>query len=282
MKLIRRIYDIIKEFGNSMSRANVAASAGESTLFIIISFFPFIMFVFMIMKHTSLTSDMLINMITRIVPQTASGAVTTIIKNIYSASSGATISVTAITLVWSASRGFLALVRGFNSVYEVNETRNYIKLRISSLFYTLGLALLILFTLLILVFGNRIFAYLTYRFPKVVNVAVLIISIRTIVSMGLYLMFFLILYILLPNRKSSIIYELPGALIASCGWLGFSYIYSYYVNNFSETYSMYGSLSTLVLLMVWLYFCINILFIGAQINHKIRVAIDTLRARKHS
>lgn len=270
MELIRKLYHIIKTLTKSRADANVAAFAGESTLFIIISFFPFTMFLLMIIRFTPLTADLLIEMITQIVPITAADTVSSIVHNIYSVSSSAAISISAVTLIWSASRGFLALVRGLNSVYEVDESRNYIMLRISSFFYTIGLAILILFTLLLLVFGNKILSLITVLFPKINDIAVLIISVRTIVSLGIYLFFFMIIYIVLPNRKSCILYELPGALISSCGWLGFSFIYSLYVNHFTYNFSMYGSLSTIVLLMVWLYFCINILFIGAQINHHIK------------
>lgn len=286
MKTVKKIINLIQKFSDSITEANIAAFSGESTLFIIISFFPFIMLMLMIIKYTPLTEASLISMIKNIVPFRAADTVESVINNIYSVSSSAAISVSVITLIWSASRGFMSLVRGFNSVYRVKESRGYIRLRISAIFYTICLALLIVFTLTLLVFGNKILSFLTYHFPEINNLAVLIISVRTVVSMALYLLFFVLLYLILPNRKSSILYELPGATLSSFGWLAFSYIYSYYINTFNTSLSMYGSLSTIVLLMVWLYFCIYILFIGAVINQKIRMfisnIIDNRKAQKDS
>lgn len=276
MKIFKRIFNLINDFGNSLNKSNVSAFSGEATMFIFISFFPFIMFLLMLMKYTPLTADSLTDMIERVVPATSKGAIDSIINNIYTVSSGATVSFTLITLLWSASRGFLSLVRGLNSVYEVNETRKYLSMRLSSAFYAILLAILILFTLISLVFGNRIFAFLIYHFPKLNDLAILIISIRTIVSLCIYLLFFLFIYMVFPNRKSKLMYELPGALICSCGWLAFSYVYSYYVDHFIKNISMYGSLSALIFLMIWLYFCMNILFIGGKINQILRKTLSSI------
>jgi membrane protein len=80
------------------------------------------------------------------------------------------------------------------------------------------------------------------------------------------LIFFLAIYVVIPNRKTKISKELPGALVCACGWMGFSYAFSYYIDHYSNYTSMYGSLTTIVLFMLWLYFCMYILFIGAEIN----------------
>ena len=60
--------------------------------------------------------------------------------------------------------------------------------------------------------------------------------------------------------------QLPGAIFAAVCWLLFSFGFSLYFSNFSNFSYMYGSLAAIVLLMFWLYFCICILFIGAEIN----------------
>ena len=60
--------------------------------------------------------------------------------------------------------------------------------------------------------------------------------------------------------------ELPGALIAASGWVLFSYFYSFYINNMGSLMTTYGSLTAIVLCMLWLYFCMNIVFLGAELN----------------
>jgi membrane protein len=85
------------------------------------------------------------------------------------------------------------------------------------------------------------------------------------VGLIILLVFFLIIYVVIPNRKTKVMNELPGAMVCAGGWMGFSYAFSYYIDH-SNYSSMYGSLTTIVLFMLWMYFCMYILFIGAEIN----------------
>jgi membrane protein len=98
------------------------------------------------------------------------------------------------------------------------------------------------------------------------DTALVIISLRTIVGLTTLLVFFLIIYIVIPNRKTKLLNELPGAMVCSAGWMGFSYAFSYYIDNFSNYASTYGSLTAVVLFMLWMYFCMYLLFIGAEVN----------------
>ena len=75
-------------------------------------------------------------------PTGINSMVISIIDEIYRSSLSITlISVTAITTLWSAGKGFLAIIRGLNSVYEIKESRNYFFLRITATIYTLVLLL---------------------------------------------------------------------------------------------------------------------------------------------
>ena len=96
--------------------------------------------------------------------------------------------------------------------------------------------------------------------------ALLIISIRTLVGLGLMVLFFTLMYLLIPERKSSFFAELPGAILTSAGWLGFSYLYSYYIDHIANYNATYGSLTAIVLCMIWVYACMYIMFIGAEVN----------------
>ncbi|MDE7298682.1 MAG: YihY/virulence factor BrkB family protein [Lachnospiraceae bacterium] len=83
---------------------------------------------------------------------------------------------------------------------------------------------------------------------------------------SLMILFFSLMYMTVPSRKSSFFAELPGAIITSAGWLGFSYLFSFYIDNFSNYSATYGSLTAVVLCMLWFYSCMYIMFIGAEIN----------------
>lgn len=265
MKLINLI-QTIRMTCRKVSNDYVPTFSAQAAFFIIISFFPFSMFLLTLIQFLPLKESELYMLIRNFFPSGINTYVVSLISDIYVQPAKTIISITAITTLWSASRGFLAIVKGLNTVYGIKETRNYFKLRITSAIYTLAFAIIIVVSLGLLVFGNRIYLFIKAQFPLINDLAVAIIGLRTIVSLAIYTTFFLLLYIVIPNRKAKLFNELPGAVIAAAGWMLFSFLYSIYIDNFAKFSTMYGSLTAFVLLMLWLYFCMYIVFIGAEIN----------------
>ena len=138
-------------------------------------------------------------------------------------------------------------------------------LRLEASFYTIVLAVVIVVTLTVLVFGNTIAIALADQFPFLAEMAFFIISLRTAVGFGIMFVFFLVLYVVVPNRKAKIIEEVPGAVLTSIGWISFSYLFSFYIDHFAD-FDTYGSLTAIVFLMLWMYACMYLFFIGGEVN----------------
>lgn len=266
MSIIISAIKLIRFFCRKVSDDFVAAFSAHATLFIIISFFPFAMFLLTLMQFLPISEANLLETVTRIFPSAFNPTIIRVIGEVSEKASGTIISITALTALWSSSRGFLAILRGLNSVYDIKETRNYIIVRLMCSFYTLVFAVLIIVTVVIFLFGNSIFIWIQQRVPILTNLALLIISLRTIFGFILLTCFFVMLYKVIPNHRVTIASQLPGAILAAAGWMLFSYAYSFYIDNYSNYSATYGSLTAIVLLMLWLYFCMTILFIGAEIN----------------
>lgn len=264
--MIKKALRILSNFSRRLNDDHVGAYAGQATLFIIISIFPFLMFLLSLIQYLPITESQIMIIVNEMFPSNISPMFVQIIAEVFDKGSTTLISVTAITALWSASRGFLALVRGLNQVYGIKETRSYIKTRVLATLYTLVFALILIITLLLLVFGNRLYIFIENVFPILKETALIIISLRTVVGLAILIAFFTILFLAIPNRKSTILNELPGAIIAAVGWMTFSYLYSFYIDNMGSFSDTYGSLTVFVFLMLWLYFCMYILFIGAEIN----------------
>lgn len=280
MKLIPLIQTIRTTY-SKITDDFVPTFSAQAAFFIFISFFPFIMFLLTLIQYLPVTESELLTLIRTVLPSGINTYIASIVHDIYFQPAKTIISITAITTLWSASRGFLAIVKGLNTVYGINETRNYIRLRITSAIYTLAFAVIIVVSLVLLVFGNNLYLLISTQFPLINDLAVAIIGIRTILSLALYTGFFLMLYIVIPNRKTNFLNELPGAIIAAAGWMLFSFLYSIYIDNFAKFSAMYGSLTAIVLLMLWLYFCMYILFIGAEINVLLPKLWPFNKIRKH-
>ena len=266
MTILISFYKIIRAFLHKVRDDYVSAFSAQAAFYIIISFFPFIMFLLTLIQYLPITKDTVIYILVNIFPSSIDSLVSNIVNEIFYMASGTVISITAISALWSSSKGIYSIIKGLNAVYGIRETRGYIRIRIISTIYTFVFAMMILVSLFILVFGNQLYLWIESKIPLLADLALLIISIRTFVGLLILTLFFLLIYAKIPNRKAVLYKELPGAFISATGWMGFSYLYSFYIDNMSNYANMYGSLTAIVLFMLWFYFCMYILFIGGEIN----------------
>lgn len=260
------ILRLIRAFIKKINNDGISALSAHAAFFVLISFFPFVMFLLTLLSYFPNFSETLPSVNLSFLPSAVSSMIVQAFSELSDRANGTILSVTVVLAIWSASRGILSIMRGLNSIHNIRETRNYIVTRIMATGYTIVFAVLLLVMILIFVFGNQLTLLLVERFPTLGDFALLIISFRTAVGISVLILFFLLIFISLPNRKTSFWCELPGAVLTATGWVGFSFLFSFYVNNFSNYTAIYGSLTAIVLCMLWLYACMYILFIGAEIN----------------
>ena len=117
------------------------------------------------------------------------------------------------------------------------------------------------------VFGNSLQRELSNRFPFLDRLVTTIISMRLLISLGLLSLVFLMLYKFIPNRKATFRSQLPGAVLSAVCWSTFSFFFSIYLDFFNNAANMYGSMTTIVLILLWMYFCMIFVMIGAQVNY---------------
>lgn len=270
--LKNKIVQFFLQFGKNIEDCSLSAHAGQTAFFFILSFFPFMLFLFAILRLTPLTEEGLSMSILYIIPSSFRNFIGKLIHNIYTASSKQVLSLSIISAIWLGSKAFLSLVQGLNSMYHRKESRNYIMLRLFAFLYSILFALLLIVTLAFLVFGNWIHSHLKELFPIISSTAEHFINFRILIGFLILFAIFLLMYYFLPNCKWKLRYHIPGAFLAALGWLLFSYLYSFYVDYFSNYASFYGTMTTIALLMVWLYACMYILFLGGIINHKCHAA----------
>ena len=270
MITISSIINLIQTVSRKIREDYVNVFSAQAAYYLIICVFPFGMFLLSLIQnlihYLPITQEEILVTCSRIFPNTIDTFVSSIIKELYGKASATILSVTGITTLWSASRSFLAITRGLEKIYNITETRNYIVRRLLSAVYTLIFAVSLILLLVIFVFGNTLYGWIVVRLPFLADFTLLVISMRTLFGLAFLTLFFLLIYIFIPNRKTRVFNELPGALLSSAGWMGFSFLYSFYIDNMSNFYSMYGSLTAVVLCMIWLYACMLILFLGAELN----------------
>ena len=257
---------LIRAFTTKLRDDSISAFASQAAFFTILAIFPFLMFLLTLLNYLPFSIDDLGLLTNNIIPESITMLLQTILNELIQKSSGTLLSVSVIAALWSASNGIVALSKGLNAVYHHKETRNYFILRGISAFYTLVFAILLILMLVLLVFGNQLYEFIMIQLPIFRNLAMMVLNLRSLFTMAILTLFFLMVYLVLPNRKSSFFRELPGAIISAGGWLLFSYLFSYYIDNMGNYSYTYGSLAAIAISMLWLYFCMFILFIGAEIN----------------
>ena len=248
-----------------MNEDHVGAYAAQSAYFIMLSFIPFIILLLTLIQYTTLTRADIYGAAQVIFPDSMNGFVIDIINEVYS-KTAVTVSLSAITAAWSAGKGFLALMRGMDSVYDVEEQRNYIILRFRSAIYTIVFVVSIILSLVVLVFGNSIHRAAVVHMPFLAVITGMILKLKDVVAIAFFTLVFMLLYKFVPNRKARLLSQAPGAVFSSVCWYLFSIGFSLYVTYTPGLSNMYGSLTTIILVMLWLYFCMYIILLGAEIN----------------
>lgn len=268
MKHIKKFFIRVLRFIGCVAEDNVGLYAAQASFFMIISSIPFIMLLITLLKFfIPVDEASVISAVEKYIPHTISPWIKTITDEIFSNSSNISIiSLTAITTLWVASRGFMALYSGLNNVFNVRNMPNYFYCRIMSVFYTLCFLLALFLSIVMFGFGNKIQELMMGRFTVVYDIVSIILSMRILIFITLISLCFAVFYTILPNKKLSFKKQLPGAILASAGWMGFSYAYSIYIEYFSNYSYVYGSLAAIVFLMLWLYFCMDIFLCGAEFN----------------
>lgn len=264
--VVRRLRDVVQWFIRRFGENTLSVHAAHVVFFVMVSFFPFVMFFFTLLRYTPLTEENIIMLLEAVVPEGIRGVLEAWIQEAYHQSSGTILSITVITTLWSGSKGFMGITYGLDKIYQVKNQRNWVVNRLSSLLYTLAFAGILMLSLIVLVYGNKILLAVDSFFSIEAPLFIGIFSLRSILGFGIFFLFFLLLYMFIPDRKPKAKEEVPGALFTAVLWILFSYLFSVYVDYFSNFSSVYGSLTYIVLFMLWMYICMDILFFGALIN----------------
>ena len=215
---MRKIRNTLEWFGSFQ----IGAHASSTCYFLVLSAFPALVLILSLLRYTPLGVEELTALVRDYLPGALAPYIERIIVNTYENTSGTTASLSALVTLWSASKGVYGLLRGLNSIYDVAEGRSFLHTRLISVAYTFLFLLVLLLTLVIHVFGTTIMGLLPQPDHPITRFLSDIVDRRFILLLLLQTALFTAMYMALPNRRISFRAALPGALLASAGWLAFS------------------------------------------------------------
>lgn len=264
---MKKLRQLIFGIGRRFSEDKVTVYGAQASFFLMVSLGPFLI-ALAAMLQFFIPADRLDTLkdYLNIMPASIMNLINLGINDIFTTSAPSIISISVILALWSASKGLLSLERCLHAIYQIEERRNYLFLRLRAVFYTVLFLIAIVFALGFLVFGNTIQSLLAGFFPILDRISTLIIALRALLSIVIFVFAFTIIYKMLSGARRKFIDILPGVLFSTVGWMIFSVLYAYYISNFSNYTVLYGTLGAMTLFMLWIYFCILILLIGAEFN----------------
>ena len=248
-------------FMDRIDQDRLDSTAAHGAFFLLISFLPFVAFLLTLMQQIHFGNGVtVIERALEIFPDSVAAYLASLLPDPFHSSG--VMPVAVIAAVWSSSMGMLAVIKGLDQIYQVPETRGYVRLRIVAVVYVILFAAVLIVAAALLVFGTTIYRFLLDHSPLL---ATILIHFKALAGFVLLLLFFTLLYSGVPRRRTKFLHNLAGAAFTAAGWVLFSTFFSVFVENFSN-FSIYGSLATLVILMFWLFFCMYIMFLGAEVS----------------
>lgn len=250
-----------------LSELKIGIHAAGACYFIVLAVFPALLLLLSLLRYTGLNVEYLTDLVAGFVPGALMPDVKKLIVSTYRASTGAMVSVSAAVALWSASRGVFGVLTGLNAIYDVQEDRSWLYTRGVSVLYTFGFLIVLIATMVLSVFGDGLLKMIPVEESGLWRLLDRAVDLRFLLLLILQTVLFTAMYMVFPNRRNRFWESLPGAALSSVGWMSCTNLFSVYVDHFPNYANIYGSVYLVALVMLWLYFCISILFYGGVLNH---------------
>lgn len=266
------IYLIVK-----VKKDDVFALGAQLAYYLILSFFPFLMFLITLIGFSNLNSMEVIDGLRTLLPSNVFDLTSATIVEVVENQHAGLLGVSIMLSVWAASSAFRAVIKGINKAYNVRENRSFIKISIIAIISIVALAFIIIITLAMLVFGSLIGDLLKTYLPFDVLINKLWDILRYLVVVTSMIFIFAVIYRYAPATRISWREVFPGAIVTTIGWIAASIGFSFYINNFNNYSRLYGGLGAVFVLMTWLYITSIIFILGGEINSVIVIRKNNLK-----
>lgn len=269
---LRDIYDAVDEFFSGMGSRRITTYSAACAYYLFMSLVPVIMLLVAVLQYTPLTQDVVLEAVSEYVPESLYEIVYFIVTSIYNGGKVA-LTVSILLTLWSASACMKALMRGMDSVYDAVRRDDYIKFSLRACLYMVIFVVILLLSFFVMVYGGKILDFIENSMPSNHSLDFLFTlakHLRFLVILALLALVFSLLYKWMPARGLKYRRQLPGAVFSAVVWSAFSFIFSFYV-SLSDKFGAYGYIGTIMVAMMWIFYCFYFLLLGGFINHYIEM-----------
>lgn len=257
---------LLKLLWHRIEEDDLPGLSAQLAYFFLLSLFPLLIVLFTLLPYFQIPQQDMLGMIREFAPTEALDLIEKNVAEIMNHRNGGLLSFGIIGTIWSASNGLDAVVRALNKAYKVKESRSYIVSRGMAILLTFAMIFVFILAIVLSVFGKEIALYLFSKLGYTTEFIKLWNALSWLVSAVILFLIFTGLYWIAPNLKLRCRSAFPGAAFATIGWMISSIGLSFYVGNFSNYSLTYGSIGTIIVLMIWLYISAFIIILGGEIN----------------
>ena len=265
-----RFFRFIKNLLKRIKKDNISATSAQLSYYLILSVFPFIIFLLNVLTFTPLAQDAVLANLLDALPTESAQIVGPIITELISSSSTTLLSVSLFASVWTGSSGVKNVIAAMDHAFDTNEKRNSLLMRFLSLLFTIILAFIIILTLMTQVFGSQIMSLVRQNIGDYQWITFIYNLVQWLLPLGVMVLTFSVIYKFGPSfvkqPKPLFRHALIGGIVATIGWGLVSTLFSLYVDNFKNYALAYGSLGGIIALLIWLYLSSMMIMMGAEVT----------------
>ena len=265
------LYDILFFFYKGVKQGAITTRASSLAFNFFLAFFPSIIVLFTLIPYIPIVDlqETLMELITTILPPHTNEIAFATIYDIINNPRSGLLSIGFVLTIFFATNGVNSLIEAFNSSYHINESRSIIQQRLLSLVITFLLSCILMITILLIMFSKTVVNYL---------ISAEIIENKSIeyILFGKWMVIIIMLFVGIsiiyhfgPTIKKKFQLFTPGSIISTCLIIVTSSFFNYYISNFAEYNKVYGSIGTLIIILLWMYINSIILLIGFELNASI-------------
>ncbi|MBP5275705.1 MAG: YihY/virulence factor BrkB family protein [Lachnospiraceae bacterium] len=277
-KKAKKFFEGYMEISMLYRQTNARLFASSIAFFVFLAIFPTVLLVFSIVPFTPLEQADILKFMAKVLPDALDNLTVNIIRQLYG-NSPAIFSITTVVLLWSSAKGIQGIKSGLNVINGCAELSNFIMLRLRAIVYSLIFAVAIVIMVAVVVFTNYIYDLLQQYFGFHFGWIEAMINLRFLVQWIVYAVLLMFVYAWVPDKKTRPGRQWKGALFTGTTWTMFNWAFNYYLQHFSS-FNLYGSMATVVIMLIWVY-SLSVLFMyGGIINVYFNKRKEELTAKK--
>lgn len=266
------LYQVALFFLKGMKNGSITTRASSVSFSFFMAVFPAIIFFFTLIPYIPIPDfqENLMLLLKNMIPEQAYPMVEKTLADIITKPHGGLLSITFIMVIYLSTNGINSIIEAFNATVHSIESRSFFKQYLVSIALVFILTLLLVLGVLLITLGPIVVRFLLEHHILISSIAVIgVYALKWIVIIGIFFFGYSFLYYLGPVKRRQFRFISAGSSLATLLTILISVGFNFYVNNFSKYNALYGSIGTLLLLMLWIYLISITVIIGFELNASI-------------